>query len=294
MKRLLIVYHTQFGGTAQMAEAAARGARQIDDVETIAEARRRRRHRRPARGATRCSSRRRRISARSPAWSRTFSSASTTRARARSRASPTPCSSARATTAPAPCCRRDRIATGLRLRKVHPGTIYRSGLIAQAHEVPDATLAHVRRDRRHARGRTFGRHLLTSPPTSSAVAGASRSCRCSDQRRRWPLDRGRASAIEPVRTAVIRIGHLAHAEFRRELEEQPEVAAKSGGRSAGRARVRFASSIARIQSKRAKSGGRICRAAQRREVVAAVTRGQDGTLSGGGPRASRPVPAEST
>ena len=35
MKRLLIVYHTQFGGTAQMAEAAARGARQIDDVETI-------------------------------------------------------------------------------------------------------------------------------------------------------------------------------------------------------------------------------------------------------------------
>jgi hypothetical protein len=35
----------------------------------------------------------------------------------------------------------DRIATGLRLRKVHPGTIYRSGLIAQVHQVPDATLA---------------------------------------------------------------------------------------------------------------------------------------------------------
>jgi hypothetical protein len=34
----------------------------------------------------------------------------------------------------------DRIATGLRLRKVHPGTIYKSGLIAQGHAVPDATL----------------------------------------------------------------------------------------------------------------------------------------------------------
>ena len=34
MKRLLIVYHTQFGGTAQMAEAANAGARAIDDVAT--------------------------------------------------------------------------------------------------------------------------------------------------------------------------------------------------------------------------------------------------------------------
>lgn len=35
MKRLLIVYHTQFGATKQLAEAAAGGARRIDDVETI-------------------------------------------------------------------------------------------------------------------------------------------------------------------------------------------------------------------------------------------------------------------
>jgi NAD(P)H-dependent FMN reductase len=34
MKRLLIVYHTQFGGTAQMAEAAFGGARSIDDVDS--------------------------------------------------------------------------------------------------------------------------------------------------------------------------------------------------------------------------------------------------------------------
>jgi len=34
MKRLLIVYHTQFGATAQMAQAASDGARSIDDVDT--------------------------------------------------------------------------------------------------------------------------------------------------------------------------------------------------------------------------------------------------------------------
>ena len=34
----------------------------------------------------------------------------------------------------------DRIATGLKLRKVHPGTIYRSGLIAQRHTVPVSVL----------------------------------------------------------------------------------------------------------------------------------------------------------
>jgi hypothetical protein len=34
----------------------------------------------------------------------------------------------------------DRIATGLRLRKVHPGIIYQSGLVAIAHTVPEQTL----------------------------------------------------------------------------------------------------------------------------------------------------------
>ncbi len=38
----------------------------------------------------------------------------------------------------------ERIATGLRLRKVHPGFIYRSGLVAQAHEVPPSALAQAR------------------------------------------------------------------------------------------------------------------------------------------------------
>ena len=34
-RRLLILYHTQFGATAQMAQAALDGARSIDDIETV-------------------------------------------------------------------------------------------------------------------------------------------------------------------------------------------------------------------------------------------------------------------
>ena len=36
MRRLLIVWHTQFGGTGQMAAAALAGARSVDEVETVA------------------------------------------------------------------------------------------------------------------------------------------------------------------------------------------------------------------------------------------------------------------
>jgi multimeric flavodoxin WrbA len=34
----------------------------------------------------------------------------------------------------------ERVATGLRLRKVHPGVVYRSGRVAKRHVVPPATL----------------------------------------------------------------------------------------------------------------------------------------------------------
>jgi hypothetical protein len=36
MRRLLIVWHTQFGGTGQMAAAALAGARSVEGVETVA------------------------------------------------------------------------------------------------------------------------------------------------------------------------------------------------------------------------------------------------------------------
>lgn len=34
-RRLLIVFHTQFGGTARMAEAAMAGASAVEDVDTV-------------------------------------------------------------------------------------------------------------------------------------------------------------------------------------------------------------------------------------------------------------------
>jgi len=140
MKRLLIVYHTQFGGTGQMAEAAAAGAHQIDDVDTVLKR---------ARDATvddllGCD-------ALLIATSENFGSLSGMVKDFLERVyypcegkvdgrpySVIVCAGNDGTGA---MMQTDRIATGLRLRKVHPGTIYRSGLTAQAHPVPEATRA---------------------------------------------------------------------------------------------------------------------------------------------------------
>lgn len=129
MKRLLIVWHTQLGGTAQMAAAAIAGARSVGDVEVIAQ----RAHAsgvRDVRDADAylfgCSENfggiaggfkdfleriyypcEGRLEGR--AWS-AFVCAGTDGSNAMQRL--------------------ERIATGLRLRKVHPGVIHRSGAVA--------------------------------------------------------------------------------------------------------------------------------------------------------------------
>ena len=139
MKRLLIVYHTQFGGTAQMAEAALGGARQLDDVESVLK------HAADAGvdDLLRCD-------ALVIATSENFGSLSGMvkdflervyyPCEGKVEGKPYTvlvCASNDGTGA---MLQTDRIATGLRLHKVHPGTIYRSGLIAQAHTLPEATL----------------------------------------------------------------------------------------------------------------------------------------------------------
>jgi NAD(P)H-dependent FMN reductase len=139
MKRLLIVFHTQFGGTAQMAEAAAGGARRIDDVETVVK------HAADAgiNDLLRCD-------ALLIATSENFGSLSGMVKDFLERVY-YPCEDkvegkpysvlvCAGNDGAGAMLQTDRIATGLRLRKVHPGTIYRSGLVAQAHRVPDATL----------------------------------------------------------------------------------------------------------------------------------------------------------
>jgi multimeric flavodoxin WrbA len=140
MKRLLVVFHTQFGGTAQMAEAAYRGASEIAEVATQL--------RRAADAGVDdmlgCD-------ALLIATSENFGSLSgmtkdflervyyPCEGKVEGKAySVIVCASNDGTGA---MLQTDRIATGLRLRKVHPGTIYKSGLVAQAHRVPDTTLA---------------------------------------------------------------------------------------------------------------------------------------------------------
>jgi multimeric flavodoxin WrbA len=143
VKRLLIVWHTQLGGTAQMAAAAIAGARAAADVDVLA-------LRAHAAGVAQvldadaylfgCSENfggiagafkdflervyypcEHRIEGR--AWS-AFVCAGTDGAGA--------------------MLGLDRVATGLRLRKVHAGVVHRSGAVATRQRVPDEALAQCR------------------------------------------------------------------------------------------------------------------------------------------------------
>jgi multimeric flavodoxin WrbA len=139
MKRLLIVYHTQFGGTAQMAAAAAAGARPVDDVETVLK-------RAAEAGVDDLLG----CDALLIATSENFGSLSGMvkdflervyyPCEGKVEGKPYSVIVCASNDGAGAMLQTDRIATGLRLRKVHPGTIYKSGLVAQAHIVPDATL----------------------------------------------------------------------------------------------------------------------------------------------------------
>jgi len=140
MKRLLIVYHTQFGATKQMAEAATGGARQIDDVETILK-----------RAADAGIDDLLDCDGLIIATSENFGSLSGMvkdflervyyPSEGKVEGKPYTVLVCASNDGAGAMLQTDRIATGLRLRKVHPGTIYKSGRIAQAHDVPDSALA---------------------------------------------------------------------------------------------------------------------------------------------------------
>jgi len=139
MKRLLIVYHTQFGGTELMARAAADGARAVNDVETIVK-------RASDAGVADLLG----CDALVIATSENFGSLSGMvkdflervyyPCEAKVDGKPYTVLVCASNDGSGAMLQTDRIATGLRLRKIHPGTIYRSGIVAQAHPVPDATL----------------------------------------------------------------------------------------------------------------------------------------------------------
>jgi multimeric flavodoxin WrbA len=140
VKKLLIVWHSQFGGTAQMATAARNAAVAIGDVEVL--------YRHAAEAGVpdllACD-------ALLVATSENFGSlAGATKDffervyyPCEQRVEGTPysvvvCAGTDGTQA---MMQTDRIAGGLRLRKVHPGFVYRSGVTAQSVLIPPDALA---------------------------------------------------------------------------------------------------------------------------------------------------------
>jgi multimeric flavodoxin WrbA len=143
MKRVLIVYHTQFGGTLQMAEAAFDGARSIDGVETAL------RHAADAGIADLAAA-----DALLVATSENFGAMAGMVKDFLERVY-YPCEDKLegrpyavlvcAGTDGAGAMRDvDRVATGLRLRRAHPGLIHRTGRTAQPTIIPDDVLARCR------------------------------------------------------------------------------------------------------------------------------------------------------
>jgi multimeric flavodoxin WrbA len=140
MKQLLIVWHSQFGGTAQMAAAARGGAVSAGDVDVVY-----------LRASDAGTSHMLSCDGLLVATSENFGSLSGMTKDFLERVY-YPCENQVAgrpysvlvcagTDGTGAMFQTDRIATGLRLAKVHPGVIHKSGLTAQPHAVPADVLA---------------------------------------------------------------------------------------------------------------------------------------------------------
>ncbi len=140
MKRLLIVFHTQLGCTEQLAEAAYAGALTIADVATTLK-------RAAESGVDDLLG----TDALLVATSENFGGMSGMvkdflervyyPCEGRVEGRPYTVLVCAGTDGAGAMLQVDRVATGLRLNKVHPGLVYQSGLTAQSHAVPEAILA---------------------------------------------------------------------------------------------------------------------------------------------------------
>ena len=143
IRRLLIVYHTQFGATAQLARAAFDGARSVEDIDTVLKL-----------AADAKVADLEDASALIVATSENFGGMAgmvkdffeRTFYPCEGKLEGRPyalivCAGTDGTGAARDV---DRVATGWRLRKVHPELIYKSGLTAQRVVVPDDVLAQCR------------------------------------------------------------------------------------------------------------------------------------------------------
>lgn len=138
--RLLIVYHTQFGGTAQMAEAARAGADTIEGIDTTLV-------RAAAAGVADLVAADALLIATSENFGsmagmvKDFLERTYYPCEGRLEGRPYSVLVCAGTDGSGAMRDVDRVATGLRLRKVHPGFVYRSGLTAQAQRIPEDALA---------------------------------------------------------------------------------------------------------------------------------------------------------
>ena len=143
MKRLLIVYHTQFGGTAQMAEAASTGARAIGEVDVLL-------LRAAAAGAADLVAADALLIATSENFGgmagmvKDFLERVYYPCEGRLEGRPYAVLVCAGTDGTGAMRDVDRVATGLRLRKVHPGLIHKSGYTARPVVIPDEVLARCR------------------------------------------------------------------------------------------------------------------------------------------------------
>jgi multimeric flavodoxin WrbA len=140
MKRLLLVYHTQFGATAQVARAAFDGARSIVDVDTVL-----------LRAADAAVADLMAADALLIATSENFGGMAGIvkdfleriyyPCEGKLEGRPYAVLVCAGTDGTGAARDIDRVATGLRLHKVHPGLIYKSGVTAKSVIVPDDVLA---------------------------------------------------------------------------------------------------------------------------------------------------------
>jgi multimeric flavodoxin WrbA len=143
MKQLLIVYHTQFGGTAQMAEAAAGGASAMEDVHTVL-------RRAEDAGAADLVAADALLVATSENFGgmagmvKDFLERVYYPCEGELHGRPYAVLVCAGTDGTGAMRDVDRVATGLRLAKAHPGLIHRSGLTAQPVVIPADVLARCR------------------------------------------------------------------------------------------------------------------------------------------------------
>ena len=143
IRRLLIVYHTQFGATSQMARAALDGARSIDDIDTVMK-------RAPDAGVADLETASALIVATSENFGgmagmiKDFFERTFYPCEGKLEGRPYALLVCAGTDGTGAVREVERVAAGWRLRKVHPELIFKSGVTAQRIVVPDDVLARCR------------------------------------------------------------------------------------------------------------------------------------------------------